>query len=238
MIKKLLISFTTMLLLFTTTITAYAKYDPPISVRLNGKLLHFDQRPVIENGTTLVPFRTILEALGASVEWNEETKTIICRKNTKSVIMQIGSKKMTVDKTVHNLDVPPKIINNRTLIPLRAVSQAFDAKIEWDSDKRIVDIDTIQPTHTDITYHKAKNTSTESELNSIINQITQKRYMLSESASEEFVVLLNQINAFKRTVKNYGNITDTDKLTEIQSQYGIYIKNLKTFAAKNGIALN
>ena len=152
--------------------------------------------------------------------------------------MQIGSKKMTVDKTIKNLDVPPKIINNRTLIPLRAISQAFDAKVEWNADKRLIDIDTNETTLTDITYSKAKNTSTSNELDSIINQITQKRYLLDESASEEFVTILNQINAYKRTVKNYGNITDTDKLAEIQNQYKIYIKNLKNFALKNGITLN
>ncbi len=208
-----------------------------IKIKLNNKFLHFDQKPVIEKGTTLVPFRAILEELGASVEWNEKNRTITCRKKSIKVIMKIGSKEMLVNSKKVILDVEPKIINNRTLIPLRAVSQAFDAEVEWNPDTYTAEINTNETTQTDIIRSTGKKAYTASELKSIINQITENRSSLDKSSAGEFITLLNQINAFERTVKNYGNLTDTDKLAEIQSQYKIYIEKLKNFASKNGITL-
>lgn len=217
---------------------AFAKAQPPIKIRVNNKTVQFEISPIIENGTTLVPFRAILEELGASVEWNEKTKTITCRKKTKTVLMKIGSKTMTVGNNHINLDVSPKIINNRTLIPLRAISQAFDAEVDWNAKSRIIDITVKETNQTDIIASTAKNSLAQDELTSIINQLTQKRSYFNKASAEEFVTLLNQINAYKRTVKSYGSITDTDKLAEIQRQYKVYIDKLKALATKNNIPLN
>ncbi len=211
--------------------------SPDIKIKLNNKFLHFDQKPIIEKGTTLVPFRAILEELGASVEWNEKNRTIICRKKNITVIMKIGSKEMSVNSKKVILDVEPKIINNRTLIPLRAVSQAFNAEVKWNPDTYTAEINTNETSQKDIIRSTGKKAYTASELKSIINQITENRSSLNKSSAEEFITLLNQINAFERTVKNYGNLTDTDKLAEIQNQYKIYIEKLKNFASKNGIEL-
>lgn len=214
----------------------------PITIKLDNQTLYFDKEPIIENGRTLVPFRGILEAMGAAVEWNAKTKTITCKKKTKTIILTIGSKTMMVDNKAVTLDVPPKIIDKRTLIPLRAVSQALDAEVEWDLEKRLIEITTkitdFQTNHTETTKAKAKNTNTSSELHNIINQLTQNRGNLDKDSSSELVTLLNQIYAYERTIKNSGNITDTEELQEIQNQYKVYIQKLKNLADKNGIILS
>jgi len=213
----------------------------PITVKLDGVQIEFDQEPIIEDGTTLVPFRMILEAIGVSVEWNEKSKTITCKKNQKTITLTIGSKIMTINGKPVTLEKEPKIINERTLIPLRAVSECFDTEVEWDSDTKTIEIKTIKTDpaeiHQETTKAKSKNVSELSELHNIINQITKYRNLLNNDASSEFVTLLNQINAYERTVKNYGNITDTEKLKEIKNQYRDYILKLKVFASKNGITL-
>ncbi len=213
----------------------------PITVKLDGIQVDFDQEPIVEDGITLVPFRTILETMGVSVEWDEKTKRIICKKDQKTIILTIGSKIMTMNGKTITLEKEPKIINKRTLIPLRAVSECFDTEVEWDSDTKTIEITTLKTDpseiHQETTKAKSENVSELSELHNIINQITKNRNKLNNDASSEFVTLLNQINAYERTVKNYGNITDTKKLKEIKTQYKSYIQKLKIFASKNGIIL-
>ncbi len=238
MIKKISLPFLIVLILFTLFSPLSINAAPEIKIKLDNKFLNFEQKPIIENGTTLVPFRAILEELGASVEWNEKTQTITGRKKTTTVIMKIGSKEMSVNSKNVSLDVAPKIINNYTFIPLRAISQAFDAKVDWNPKTYIIEINTNETTPTDVIRSTGKTAYTESELKAIINQITANRSALDKSSAQEFVTLLNQINAFERTVKNYGSLTDTDKLAEIQSQYKVYTEKLKNLASKNGITLN
>lgn len=111
-----------------------------VKVVLNGTRLEFDQSPVIENGRTLVPMRAIFEALGAQVTWDGD-KNLVTAKNENTVItMVIGKNNMTLNSKTISLDTAPKIINGRTLVPVRAVSEAFDAQVGWNSTTQTVTI--------------------------------------------------------------------------------------------------
>lgn len=102
-----------------------------ISVSVNGTELRFDVLPVIENERVLVPVRAILESLGANVTWNEEAQTVIAVKGEKVITLQVDNNIMQKgDKTI-TLDVPPRVLNGRTLVPIRAVSESFDSSVEW-----------------------------------------------------------------------------------------------------------
>ncbi|MBE7050088.1 MAG: copper amine oxidase N-terminal domain-containing protein [Ruminococcaceae bacterium] len=105
---------------------------------VNGKTVPFDQPPVLENGRTLVPLRAIFEALGASVEWDAVAQTVRSVKGNNQISLQIGSATMYVNGTPKTLDVAAKIINGRTLVPVRAVSEAFGGKVEWDQYSQTV----------------------------------------------------------------------------------------------------
>lgn len=107
-------------------------YDDGILVKLNGKYLTFPgQLPIIADDRTLVPLRIIFEALGAKVDWVEETMTVIAVKSDIKIILQIGSSDAMVDDEIKVLDVPAQLINGRTLVPLRFVSEAMGAKVDW-----------------------------------------------------------------------------------------------------------
>lgn len=114
-----------------------------IKVIVDGIEVQFDQPPVIENSRTLVPMRAIFEALGARVEWFPKTENILAVNGDNEIIMKIGSKDMFFngEETIV-LDVAPKIMGSRTLVPLRAVSEVFDADVLWDNDTRTVTITT------------------------------------------------------------------------------------------------
>ena len=115
-----------------------AVYAQDITVTVDGKNVEFDQPPVIENDRTLVPMRAIFEALGAQVEWDEESRTVTSVRDSHSVSLTIDSDIMTSGDEEIKLDVPAKIINDRTMIPVRAVSEAMDCIVDWDAQTQTV----------------------------------------------------------------------------------------------------
>ncbi len=109
-----------------------------ITVKVDGKAVEFDQPPVLENDRTLVPLRAIFEALGATVEWEDATQTVKASKGDIAISLQIGSKDMFVNGTTKVLDVPAKLLNSRTLVPVRAISEAFGCKVDWEDATQTV----------------------------------------------------------------------------------------------------
>ena len=143
--KKIALLFISAALALTSLTPAFAVSIisiEPIKVILNDKLIEFDQDPIIENNRTLVPFRNILEAMGADISWDAETKTITCTKGDKIIKITIGADEMLVNDEVVVLEVPAKIIEGRTFIPLRAISENFNADVNWISNERIINIKT------------------------------------------------------------------------------------------------
>lgn len=109
-----------------------------ITIMLNNKKLSFDQPPVIIDGRTLVPLRAIFEAMGASVEWNQDTRTAICRKGSTTIKLTIGSNTLNKNNIPIYLDVPAQIVNNRTMVPIRAIVEAFGATVNWNEKTQTV----------------------------------------------------------------------------------------------------
>ncbi len=120
-----------------------------VSVMVDNKYLSLDVPAQIVDGRTLVPLRAIFEALGAKVEWNDATKTVNANRDEVYVSLTIGSNELTKDGEKISLDVPAQIVDSRTLVPVRAISEAYDCDVQWDGEKRLVKItspDTQAPT--------------------------------------------------------------------------------------------
>lgn len=114
-----------------------------ISVSVNGKNVVFDSKPVIKNNSTLVGFRAILEALGAEVEWEGATQTVTATKDDTVIILKIGSYKAIVNGEEYELLVAPEIINDRTMIPVRFMSERLNMEVKWDERRRHITVDAI-----------------------------------------------------------------------------------------------
>jgi len=119
--------------------TAPSPAGAPVVI-LDGRQLTFEVPPIIENDRTLVPLRAIFEAMGASVDWNNTTRTVTSIKEGTTVVLAIGSIKPTVNGQVWPLDVPAKIKNDRTLAPLRFVGEAFGGEVDWNNTTRTITI--------------------------------------------------------------------------------------------------
>jgi hypothetical protein len=135
--KKPCISFLTVLSLILCCINVYAD---SISVTLNGAVLDFDVPPQIISDRTFVPMRKIFESLGADVLWDAETKTVTGKKGDTVVNLSIGSDTLIKNGVKKTLDVAPKIVDERTLVPVRAIAESFDCDVEWIAESKTVKI--------------------------------------------------------------------------------------------------
>lgn len=107
-------------------------------VVLNGEKLSFDVPPIIENGRTLVPLRSVFEALGADILWDDATQTVTATKGTLTITLKIGVGTAFVNNKAVSLDVPGRIVDGRTLVPLRFVSEAMGCDVGWDDESQTV----------------------------------------------------------------------------------------------------
>jgi len=112
--------------------------DKEITVTLNGLLLSFDQNPVIESDRVLVPLRGIFEALGATLQYEPVSRQVHAGWEGHEVVLYIGASTAWVDGKQVNLDVPAKILGDRTMVPVRFISESLEAVVDWDGPARQV----------------------------------------------------------------------------------------------------
>jgi hypothetical protein len=138
--KKKLAILLSLAMLVTLLAAPVCAADPAATVVLDGKTLTFDVAPINDNGRILVPLRAIFEAMGATVEWDANTSTATAVKGDTKVVLTIGSLEPTINGVVKKLDVPAKIVENRTLAPLRFVCEAFGGTVTWDANTKTASI--------------------------------------------------------------------------------------------------
>lgn len=113
---------------------------PIIKILVDGELVKTDSVPYIKNDRTLVPLRAIFEALGATVDWEDETRTAVGKKDGIEVKITIGENVLYKNGEAITLDAAAEIAKDRTMVPVRAISEAFGATVTWDNDNRTVNI--------------------------------------------------------------------------------------------------
>lgn len=116
---------------------------------VDGRMTNLDSPPVIKNGRTLVPIRAIIEALGGSVTWDGTARKATVTLGNTSLELWIGKSSATVNGTTTPIDwtnakVVPEIINGRTMLPLRFVTESLGATVGWDQSTQTITI-TYQP---------------------------------------------------------------------------------------------
>lgn len=103
-----------------------------VSVWVDGEKKEIEGHAFLENGATYIPMRAIFELLGAEVEWRANLKEVTGIKGGRNVIVKIDSPTAFLNNRVVSMPKPAKLINNRTMVPIRFVSEALGAKVEWD----------------------------------------------------------------------------------------------------------
>ncbi len=122
---------------FAVLVTAPASAQA-VRVIVDGSPVFFDQPPVTIGGRVLIPLRGVFERLGAFVQWNPASNTVLATRGGSQIQLTIGSRIAFVNGRQVALDVPPMVVGGRTLVPLRFVSEAMGASVDWDPAARAV----------------------------------------------------------------------------------------------------
>ena len=154
MSKKVLFAYLISIALILTPLGAFAKelyltYDGAThkylgniySLMVNGEVVDSDMPPIIMNDRSLVPVRAIFESLGAKVYWYDDERKVLVSYRGNDVELIIDSFIATVNGKEIKMEVPAKIINNRTMVPLRFVGEQLNMNVGFDNDKKEISID-------------------------------------------------------------------------------------------------
>lgn len=130
---KKLCSFLLALLLLTTTAGAVDLYVDTTKVET-------DTPPTVVDGRTLVPVRAIFESIGATVTWDAATSTATGIRGDVIVSIQIDNTTAYVNGEPRTLDVPAQLINNRTMVPARFISESMGCDVTWHQETETVGV--------------------------------------------------------------------------------------------------
>lgn len=140
LLKILLFS---LLCILTVSVTSLAAGDAKVYV--NGEYVEMDQKPIFKDDRILIPVRAVGEALKCKVDWDHDTQTVTLNNGATELKIIIGETQMKKINVSRNpiviyigLEVPAFIENGRTMLPLRAVSEALFLDVNWDEEERTV----------------------------------------------------------------------------------------------------
>ena len=104
---------------------------PSTKSQIDSSYLTLNEDTFIENGRLFVPLRELAEKIGCTVTWNSSTNQIKVTRGFKSVLFALNKNKIFVDNIEKTIDVAPKLINNKTYLPIRYLVESLGDKVEW-----------------------------------------------------------------------------------------------------------
>lgn len=123
-----------------------AENNNSVTVNINGEAVDFSKydnvMPYIENDITLIPIRAIAEGLGCEVSWDGENQTVEIKGLNDEILLTVNSSTAIVNNENVTLDVPAQVVDDRTFVPLRFISENMGAKVEWNEEANLITIET------------------------------------------------------------------------------------------------
>ncbi len=116
---------------------------PEITLIINNTRIDNSQLsmpPVILDNRTYVPVRAIFESMGAVVDWKQETGEVFIGYDGSLIVLRINDKNIYIDGTPKQTDVPPRIVNGRTMVPVKFISEAIGFNVDWNENTRTVSL--------------------------------------------------------------------------------------------------
>jgi len=114
--------------------------DNHIYVEVGEKLLGFDTEPVIESERILVPLRFVFESMGADVEWENSSRRAGVKDGATTINFSIDNTTAYINGTNKVMDVPARLVNSITMVPLRFLSEELGFNVLWNQESRTATI--------------------------------------------------------------------------------------------------
>ena len=176
--------------------TITMQIDNPL-ISVNGVSKNIDENgtvPTIIDNRTFIPVRALIESLGGSANWNNETKTAILTYNNDEIKLTVDSKIAYYNNNSTELDTAPVIVNGRTMLPVRFISESFGFDVDWNSESKVITIS-----------EKAKDETTEETTEITTENVT---------VTEESTVEQTDLSSSKVLVVYFSATGTTEKIAE------------------------
>lgn len=147
--KKIISALTAITMTATLVVpTTLVMAQDEITVTVNGQEIDFsvydNVMPFIENDRTLIPIRAIAENMSFTVDWDGAERLVTVKNDSTDIVFVIDGAAATVNGEEISLDAPARIVDDRTFVPLRFVSENMGATVEWEEESRMITITTEQ----------------------------------------------------------------------------------------------
>lgn len=107
-----------------------------VKILFNDRELRTDVAPVIKNGRAMVPLRSLAEACGVEISWENREQAVNLKKDSGIIQLTIGKEEATFNNDSFTLEAAPFITEGRTMVPLRFITEAFGAAVTWDDSTK------------------------------------------------------------------------------------------------------
>lgn len=144
--KKLLVGVLCIVIMMTSFVFAAEVYErPDFNIFVDGVAVDKTDVPIVIDGRTLVPLRTLAVALGVPndndhIIWNAETRNVTVINENVNINLTIDSTDAIVNNEAKTIDVPATVYNGRTYLPARFVAEAFNKEVGWDGETGTITI--------------------------------------------------------------------------------------------------
>lgn len=107
-------------------------------ISISGSSASYDG--VAVSGRVLIPVKAIESFNGIKMNWNSTTKQLKLQKGDSTVLLTTGKNVALINNKSVSLDVPVTIINGRTLVPIRFISEALNYNVELNPSAKLITI--------------------------------------------------------------------------------------------------
>ena len=218
-------------------VTLVLQIDNP-NMTVNGNSTEIDPGrntvPIIQNERTLVPIRAIIEVMGGTVEWSEETQTAMLTYSNDVIKLTINSATAYLNDTANTLDVTPVVVNERTMLPIRFIAESFHFNVDWDGENSLITITKLQTTSAPEVSSNSENTVepevTENPQNTSAPDAADGKVLIAYFSQER--VITPGMDSLSAATPHIGNTASAAR--EIRKQIGgdiFEIVTVKTYPA-------
>lgn len=153
-----------------------------IKVQINDSLVSFpDEQPFIDSkGFTQVPIRMIAEKMGSDVKYEKLSSSrskVTIKQGKTTIVLKSGSNIAMVGSKQVVMDTKMRVVDGRSFVPVRFVSETFGYSLKWDSKNRIAIISTDGKNHPPAWTAPVQNTSKGKQVVSIAKQHLGTKYV-------------------------------------------------------------
>lgn len=231
--SRLFAAITAVGIISAATMNVMAENDI-VSVSVDNTLVTFeDQTPVIVEGHTLVPIRAVFEQAGAEVEWDQDSQTATISKDEYVITITYGESYMYKNGEPVELEMAADVINNRTMIPVRAIAEAMDFAVTWDGHHSLILVSTTGKPYRGYAFLKTGFRTLEDQAEFFSNGSALDDIDIDGDGTPESVAFSNAVDLFSGS-DSVLTINGVDYTADLGSLTSVYSMAVVDIDAKDG----